>query len=164
MQPDLISNLLWIPVITLLLYVPLVCYLDIKYREVDHYWWLGFVLINIPVYFALLTIGIYQWWMCLFSFLGVVIYFIMMKLHYIEGADFVFISMILIFLQFNPVTQHWFMTIPFSILLVGCLGVCGIWLLVKNISIGKGISFEVENGFPMMIPISSALVLVVMLV
>lgn len=164
MPPSIINSLLWVPIVTLLVYTPLLCYLDIKYREVEHYWWLGFLLVNIPVYLVLLHFSVYEWWMGLFSFIGVVLYFIMMKLHYIEGADFVFITMITIFLLYNPVTDRWFITIPFTIFLFGCLGVCGIWVLVRNIVKGNGISFDLEKGFPMMIPISAALVLTVIFV
>lgn len=163
MSSNLLDFLTWIPVLTLLAYVPIVCVLDWKYREVEHYWWIGLVVVNVPAYLLLAIAGIYEWWMLVLSIIAIGIYYGIMLMHYIEGADFIYITWIILFFIYNPLSGHWLMAIPFSIFFAACTGIAGIWVLTWNLTHGKGISFEFDHGFPMMIPISAALVLTVML-
>jgi hypothetical protein len=161
--PNLIDFLIWMPVLTLLAYVPIVCWLDWKYREVDHIWWIGLVVVNIPAYILLAIAGYYEWWMAILSLVAILIYYGLMLMHYIEGADFMYIMWIVLFFIYNPMSGHWLMALPFSIFFAACTGIAGIWVLTYNLVKGNGISFEFDRGFPMMLPISAALVLTVML-
>ena len=158
-----------IPAITLLLYTPLVCYLDWTERRVDHRWWLGLVLINAPLFVFQFIAGVYQWWMPLISLVAIVLAFAAMKLHYIEGADFMFIMFIVLFLQYNPVTGHWLMALPFFIFLASMLVITTatiIWFSILSGGFQWGVdTITGENGFrfPMMFQISAALILTILL-
>jgi len=160
---NLIDFMSWMPILTLLAYVPIVCWLDWKYREVDHIWWIGLVVVNVPAYLLLAIAGYYEWWMSVLSLVAILIYYGLMLMHYIEGADFMYVMWIVLFFIYNPVSGHWLMALPFSIFFAACTGIAGIWVLTYNLVKGNGISFEFDRGFPMMIPISAALVLTVML-
>jgi hypothetical protein len=160
---NLIDFLRWIPVLTLLIYVPIVCYLDIKYREVEPIYWLGLLAVNFPIVSILYLIHIYEWWMLVLSVVAVTIYYVLMFMHYIEGADFYYIAFILMFFVYNPVSGHWLMALPFSIFLAACSGIAGMWILTYNIFKHQKISFDIDGHVPMMVVISAALILTVML-
>lgn len=151
------------PVVTLLAYIPLVCWLDLKYREVEPYWWIGLVVVNVPALILLYLSGIYVWWMLVISLVAVGIYYGAMLLHYIEGADFMFIACIMLFFVYNPVSGHWLMALPFTIFFATCTGIAGIWVGIWNTIQGKGFVFDFNGNVPMMLPLSAALILTVML-
>jgi len=158
-----IDFLLWIPVVSLLMMIPIVCWLDWKYREVDHTWWFVVIIVNIPFAAVMYILNIYEWWMLIISFVAMVIYFILMKLHYIEGADYMFITCIVMFFVYNPLSNHWLMALPFSIFLGTCVGISAFWLGLWNYLHKRGFVFDIEGNFPMMLPISAALLLTVVL-
>jgi hypothetical protein len=158
-----IEFLPWLPVLTLLAYIPIVCVLDWKFREVDHIWWIGLVVVNAPAYLLLAVTGIYEWWMFVLSLGAILIYYGLMQMHYIEGADFMYIMWIMLFFVYNPISGHWLMALPFSIFFAACTGIAGIWVLTYNLVKGKGVSFDIDGHVPMMLVISAALVLTVML-
>jgi hypothetical protein len=160
---NLIDILQWIPVLTLLIYVPIVCYLDIKYREVEPIYWVGLVAVNFPVMAILYLTQIYVWWMIILSAVSVAIYYALMLMHYIEGADFYYVAFILTFFVYNPISGHWLMALPFSIFLAACSGIAGIWILTYNLVKHQKVSFDIEGHVPMMVVISAALILTVML-
>ena len=160
---SLIDFLLWVPVITLLAYTPLVCYLDWKYREVTHDWWLGLVTSNVPVWLLLIALGAYEWWAIVISLVATAIWFILMRMHFIEGADFMYLMWISLFFIYNPVSGHWLMALSMMIFFMAWLGVFGLFLVMYNITHGRGISFEMEGHVPMMLPISLALITTVVL-
>jgi len=155
--------LIWIPVITLLAYIPMMCWLDLKYREIDYEWWAALVLINLPVLVLFYFTGVYEWWMFALSIVAVAIYYGAMLLHYIEGADFMYIMFIMLFFIYNPVSGHWLMALPFTIFLATCTGIAGIWVGIWNTIQGKGFVFDFNGHVPMMLPLSAALILTVML-
>ena len=159
----LVEFLIWMPVITLLVYIPLVCWLDWKYREIEPYWWIGLAVVNAPALFLLYLSGAYVWWMFVLSIVAVAIYYGAMLLHYIEGADFMFIMFIMLFFIYNPVSGHWLMALPFTIFFATCTGISGIWIGIWNTIRGKGFVFDFNGHVPMMLPISAALILTVML-
>jgi hypothetical protein len=159
---SLIDFLPWIPVITLLIYVPIVCYLDWKLREVEPIYWFGLVIVNVPT-MMILYVTTYEWWMFAVSIVAVAIYYGLMLMHYIEGADFMYIMFILLFFVYNPVSGHWLMALPFSIFFAACTGIAGIWILTYNLVKGNGVSFDIDRHVPMMFVVSAALILTVML-
>ena len=160
----LLDFMLAVPAITLLLYIPLVCWLDWKYREVEHSWWIGLLLINGPLMVTLILAGVYEWWMLVISLVAIVWYFAAMKLHYIEGADFMYCMWISLFLVYNPISGHWLMALPFSIFLTTTLIITGVVVMWWNFINNRGMTFTFPRGVPLMLPISAALVLTVMLV
>ena len=159
---NLTDALLFIPAVTLLLYTPLVCYLDWAERKVDHEWWIPLVVINAPLFMLLLLLGIYQWWMPVISLVAIVLAFAAMKLHYIEGADFLFIMFIVLFLQYNPVSGRLLMALSFFIFLVAMLIVTAYIVMLENMLLDRGLSFGLPHGIPLMFPISTALWLTIL--
>jgi hypothetical protein len=163
MLSNLIDGLLWIPVITLLCYTPIVCYLDWKNREVEPYWWTELIAANTPLLVIFYLSQIYSWWMFVISIVAVAIYYVLMLMHYIEGADFMYIMFIMLFFVYNPISSHWLMALPFSIFFAACTGIAGVWVLTYNLVKGNGVSFDVPRHVPMMVVVSAALILTVML-
>jgi hypothetical protein len=159
----LLDFALAIPAITLLMYVPLVCVMDWKHRRVDHDWWTGLVLINGPLYISLCTTGTYFIEAQVISFVAAAMAFAAMKFHYIEGADFMFILFIVWFLQYNPISGHWFMALPFFWFLVATLVITAYIIALRNLVNGNGLSFDYPRGIPLMLPISAALILTILL-
>jgi hypothetical protein len=124
---------------------------------------LGLVLVNGPLMVALVRVGIYEWWMLILSAVAIIFYFAAMKLHYIEGADFMYCMWISLFLIYNPVSGHWLMVLPFMIFLACTLVITMFWICTYNFVTGVKPMFYYAGGVPLMFPISAALVLTVML-
>jgi hypothetical protein len=155
--------LAYIPLVTLLAYIPLVCYLDWKYRVISHDWWMYLIALNVISTAGLFLPGVYEVWMFVPSLVIIVCYFAAMKLHYIEGADFMYISLISLFFIYNPLSGHWFMALPFSIFLLAMMIVTFGLVIEYNWLSGKGLVLDYPRGIPMMFPISAALILTVVL-
>lgn len=93
----------FVPTLLILLYIPIVCILDWRSRTVDVLWFFPLVLINIPlVYMYLAESPVRNYYLmavsivlCLLT-LGLALY------GSIGGADFWFVSIILITVPFNP--------------------------------------------------------------
>ena len=49
MMTPLTDFLIRLPAILLLIYVPIVCYADLKWREFRHAWWLPLWIVNVPL-------------------------------------------------------------------------------------------------------------------
>jgi hypothetical protein len=180
-----INFLLWIPVLVLLIYAPILCWLDIRYRDIfSHLIWVPAIVINgiFTVWFFL--IGTYQWWTLALSLVGVIFWFVAMRFGIINGADFVYLALINLFVVFNPISGH-LMYLSIMICLAIWTGLAIWYIFTENLkkevfsnraqncqsprelhlalirTFRKGIS--VENGFPMMIPISLALITAVLI-
>jgi hypothetical protein len=172
----LLNNGLWLVITSFIIYAPLVCYLDLKYRDIPHRTWLPLVVINLPIFLILLYTGTYQWWTLLLSAIGVIFWFVAMRMGIINGADFVFLSLISIFVVFLP-SGH-LMYLPFMIFLTAWTAIT-IWYIFtnnikNNLRNGNKFSFDmirfaifktigIENRLPLMIPISLALISAVFL-
>lgn len=160
----LLSELLqWIMMVSLLVYIPIVCYLDLKHREVQHNVWNPLAFISIICMGDLIVMGIYEWWMFVIPAVAIIMLFVSMKLHYIEGADFIYLSFISLCFMFNPISGHWFMTLSFFIMFAAMCIVTGGYIMWWNFLKGEGLTFKFENGIPMMLPISIALIFTVVL-
>jgi len=154
----------WAYTILMLLYIPVLCYMDWKNREVPHDTWKLLIAFGCMSLIAGLLTGFYEWWMFVPSLVAIVTYFVAMKAHYIEGADWIYISLISLFFLYNPVTRMWFPIMAFTIFLAAMIGVTGFIIVEYNL-LTKGIwSFDLEGGVPLMFPISAALILTVVLV
>lgn len=159
--PDPIPYLmLAVPVVSLLAYVPIVCYLDLKYREIDHLYWLPLVLVNIPTMALMFSLDNYLLYVP--ALVAIFVWFTAMRFGYFEGADFLYLTWISLFLIYNPLSSHWLMVLPFTIFLVACLFICAVWVLMYNIFTYRKVTMKYIE-FPMMLPISAALVLTVLL-
>lgn len=154
-----------IAVSTLIGFAITACYYDIKSRRVEHEFWIPLVIINGIIALYFIIVGAYPIWIYVISLVSVIMFFALMKLHYIEGADFVLCALISIFLVYNPFTGSWLLALPFTVFLCAYIGVCSIFVLTYNLFIKQiGFSFEFNRGFPLMIPITAALITTVILV
>jgi len=178
-------DLLWIPAIVLLAYAPILCWLDIRYRDIfSHLIWVPAIVINGIFTVAFFLSGIYQWWTLALSLVGVIFWFVVMRIGIINGADFVYLALINLFVVFNPINGH-LMYLAFMICLAIWTGISMWWIFTQNLkkevfsnraqncrtpqelhmslirTFQKG--FYVENGFPMMVPISLAFITTVII-
>jgi hypothetical protein len=158
---SLTGYIFWFPLVSLLLYVPVVCYLDLKVREVEHYYWYPLVLMNVPTVIMLLLDG--NGLLYIPGLVATVIWFVAMRFHLFGGADFLYLTWISLFFIYNPISHHWLMVLPFTIYLVACLTISAMWIVIFNLFRGKGFILTFEHGVPMMFPISAALILTVVL-
>jgi len=154
----------WAYTILMLLYIPVLCYMDWKNREVPHDTWKLLIAFGCMSLIAGLLTGFYEWWMFVLAIVPIGLYFIAMKSNCIEGADWIFISLISLFFLYNPVTGLWFPILSFTIFLVAMLAITAFIVLEYNLLVHKTISFKLEGGVPLMFPISAALILTVVLV
>lgn len=144
------------------MYVPYVCYMDWKYREVPHDSWKPLIAVNVPLYIIMVLYGVYELWMLITSAMCILFAFGTMKKHLIEGADFMFIMWICAFLVIDPRTGIAGLAAPFIIFLVAFTVSISIVVKVVNTMTGKkALGAEM---FPMMFPISAALISTVILV
>jgi hypothetical protein len=132
------SLLPWFAIISLLIYVPVLCYLDWKHRDIGTH--------KLPIMLAL-TIAFSLTW------------FLLLK-H--RGADCVWLICITMFAIVNPRTGMNFIQ-PFLMYLIIFTAATfwGIWLdnrFKKHVN-----SFSMENGIPFLIPISLAFVAAVVM-
>lgn len=154
-------DIFWIPINSLLLYIPLVCLLDLKYREIEHWYWLPLVLVNIPVVVMLLQDGNYM--LFIPSLVAIFVWFTAMRFHFVEGADFLYLTWISLFFIYNPLSGHWLMVLPFTIFLLSCLLITAGWILIYNLVTRGELTLRFNKEIPMMFPISAALILTVVL-
>lgn len=160
MIPEVDQTLLWTPVAVFLIYTPLVIYLDIKYREIEHHIWTPLILLNLPTIIISVISG--NWIPYIPGIVVSVVWYEAMRFHFFEGADFLYLVWISVFFVYNPVSGHWLMVLPFTIFLAACLVSSTFFVILYNLITGKGITSKYDK-FPMMIPISAALVLTVAL-
>jgi len=153
----LIENaLVWIPALMILGYIPVLIYLDLKYREVDHNYWWWMVGACSPCVALLYLSGAYPAVLLMLSLASVGIYFVAMKMGLFEGADFMFLMFISLFFVQNPLSGLILMPVSFGIFLIACTIACG--LFVRFVPDRK-----VREMFPMMIPISAAFIITLVL-
>lgn len=157
--------LLWINFLVLLAYVPVVCYLDIKYREVHPYLWIPMVIVCTPIISYMLASGYYPWYTLMISFVMIVVFKAAMMKHYIEGADFLYLSLISLYWVVTPVGWvHGLMQVQFYIYLLFVSFITATVILAYNYlsdnrwDIAMMMS-EYKNGIPYMVPISAAFLL-----
>jgi len=159
----------WVPLVTTLLMLPIVCHLDLKYREIPDIYMLVFFFVNIPFTFSGYLTGIYTWESLVVSFLPCILYLVMARRDYIHGDDFIFLTIISIICIQNPLHPN-----------QGGMGVTMLlnfiammfWTLpinfIHNIYLGRrGTLYKMftytEKGIPMMLPIAAAFILTVVL-
>ena len=152
------SLILWFPASVFLAYMPFLCLMDIRDREIPHEVWIGFF----PLFGStgyLYAVGYYPIECMLISFVFVALYFAGMKLHLFEGAHFIMLSLISLFFVANPISGRVFMPLVMLEFLVATFVAAAIFIRVIPIN-------ELEpkiTEFPMVPIISVAFVLSVIL-
>ena len=149
-----------ISIVSLLIYVPILCYLDYKHRNIGtHKLWLPLLAVNIPVLAAGYLTGLYPPIMLLLTVAFSLIWFFMF---YRRGADCVWLICITMFAVINPKTgMNFIQGFLMYLIIFTAATFWGIWLdnrFQKHIN-----SFSMENGIPFLIPISAAFVAAVII-
>ena len=162
-----IENLIWLPAILLLGYIYPACRNDIKHREMPVGFWTLLWIICLPVTGVLYLLKIYPIEALYISVLMVGIYFLLYTKHLYEGADFMYLAGISLFFVTNPINGHSLMAISYAIfLIVSVIGFAAFYQAGVRFRIPDILNWTTSRdlpGFPMMLPISLALVLTVVL-
>lgn len=148
-----------ITALSFLAYCPVLCYLDWKYRDIiSHKLWLPLIAFNTPILLAGYATGTYPLILTAISFTAVFSWFMLTFMERLNGADFVWLSLISIFMVVNPFTGQPFM-LMFSFFLVGMTAATYWAIFVDNLIMKRVLSLKMDGGIPFLIPISCALVL-----
>lgn len=94
---------LWFPVLVIAAYLPHLVWLDLKYREIQYNNWYGML----PMFLItgyLYAVGFYPIECMWISFAMVAVFYVAMKLHLFEGADFMLLMFISLFFVANPIS------------------------------------------------------------
>lgn len=152
---ELVEFLLWIPALLLLGYTFPACYYDLKHREMPVGFWTVMVSVGTLITAWLYLVGYYPWYLLALSLGATGIYFMLMRMNVYQGADFVYLMFISLFLVQNPVTGHILMPVSFGIFLIA--SVVGFGMFYQTKIVKDMVAAQKLPGFPMMLPISLAL-------
>ena len=153
-----------ITVLSFLAYCPVLCYLDWMYRDIKtHRLWVPLILVNVPILLTGYATGEYPLKLAAISAVSIALWFLLIwaSLTWLgkrPNADFVWLSLISIFIVVNPFTRQPFM-LMFSFFLVGMTAATYWAIFVDNLIRKHILSLKMEYGIPYLIPISCALVL-----
>lgn len=154
-----LDNLIYIPAFLLVLYTIPACILDLRKREMPVGFWTLLVVVCAPVTVLLYLTGYYSYYMAALSMGFIGAYLILLVMGWYGGADFWYLTWITLFFVQNPISGHILMPISFGIFLVASVVVFGV--LGRTPFINKVLINNDLPGFPMMLPISLALILTV---
>ena len=145
----------WISIASLLCYVPVLCYLDIKYRNiVTHKIWLPLLAVNIPVLAAGYSTGTYPLVMLPLTLMMSFAWFLL--LHH-RGADCIWLICITTFAVIYPRTGTNFIQVFVMFLMI--FTAASFWYVWLDNRLRRKVSgFSMENGIPFLVPISCAFV------
>jgi hypothetical protein len=152
------NALWWIPVLSLLIYAPIVSYLDWKYRDIkSHLIWLPLLVVNLPILVYGFLTNLYPTNILPVLALAILFWFILFGVNMRKGADFGWISIITLFGVINPIYGN-LMFEPFIYFLIIFTAATfwGIWL--DNKLRTKLPGFTTKNGIPYLVVISLALI------
>jgi hypothetical protein len=153
-----------VPITTLLLYVPVICWLDLRDREIPHELWIPLWVVNIPALYYLYRAGYYPLAALPISLVMCGIFYVMNARGSIEGADMLWLWAISLFFVINPwPVPHGIMQPVFYIYLIVIMILTAGVLLVLNYRKGYRDTMvqmmsRWDNGVPFVVPISAALV------
>ena len=152
------SLILWLPVAVFAAYIPFLCLLDIRNREIPHEVWIGIMPLFTTTGY-LYAVGYYPIECMLVSFVFVALYFAAMKMHLFEGADFIMLALISLLFVANPISGRVLMPVVMLEFLIASFVVAGVIARVNQVN---ELDPEITE-FPMMPIISAAFILSVML-
>ena len=161
--------LLQTPVISLLVYVPFVCYADLKWRQFLHSWWLPLWIVNLPVMYYFYRSGLYPIYALPISLVMCGIFWMMHQVGYIQGADMIWLWSISLFFVVNPLGwPHGPEQFIFYLYLMGMMIFTAPILVFLNIRRKfHGTFLEMASiwpgGVPLTLAISAALLLAVVM-
>lgn len=164
----MVLDLGWIGVTSIVLYIPLVCFLDMRDRRVPFKYWLPLIFVNTPVV-TLICFSGFPIVSLLVPLALCLIYISMMKLGYIHGADAWFLIFIALFVVYDPPNlQPGLFQVGFYFNLLGILLITAFYVFLHNMRAGNRYSLikqfsEYPRGVPFMFPISIAFLLTLIL-
>ena len=146
--------------VSLLAYVPVLCYLDYKHRDIGtHKLWLPLLAINIPVVSAGYLTGLYP---PIFLALTISFSLAWFALLHHRGADCVWLICITMFAVINPRTGMNFIQGFLMYLII--FTAATFWGIRLDNRFRRHVNnFGMENGIPFLIPISLAFVAAVVM-
>jgi hypothetical protein len=166
----MITDLMWVPFVSLLLYVPFVCAADLKWREIPGLWWVPLWVVNVPVMLYLYGTGFYPLYALPISLVMVGIFWVMHHLDHIQGADTIWLWSISLFFVVNPLGMwpHGPEQFVFYLYLMAMMIFTAPALFFLNLWRGHTGSIRemmggIAGGVPLILPISAALVLAVVM-
>lgn len=160
----LLSNFFaWVTVISFLMYLPMICYLDWKYRDIKtHKIWLPLLAVNLPFVIGGYLLGTYPAVLLIPAIAGVIAWFLLERIGILPGGDFVFLSLISLFVAINPISGNPFV-LGFTIYLVVFTAASLWYILIDNLVNRHKFSLQIERGLPFLIPISCAFIFAVVM-
>ena len=161
MQPG--NILLWIVTISFLIYCPVLSWLDWKYRDIKtHLIWLPLIAVNLPILFAGYYFGLYQIPFLILSIIGIAAWLVLLLLKILPGADFMFLSLVSLFMVLNPVSGLPFMQM-FSFYVVGMTAATIFGIVLDKRLQHEKVSLYMILDFPYLITFSGAFILAVVM-
>ena len=159
------SLIYYIPVLSILLYIPFVCYSDYRSRSVPFLWYLPLILLNsLPLYLYFIESPPRNYWLFGLTIALCLILFWLAVLKAIGGGDFWFATFIMIFVPYNPfLPARTFFPLDFFWML--CLTAVYLPVITYIYNVWKrnrytffGMLTRFPDGFPYIIPISFAFI------
>ena len=154
----------WIGFLSILIYIPCVCYWDLRWRRVPLNVWIPILLVNVPALFYLYTGGL-QWGYLIISILLTLIFLAIGFTGIIGGADMIFLLIIGWIAPLDPFDgdQAYFQA-KLMVWVLCCLALTALCIFCYNVAKGHKYDsidmFErVPRNVPMMIPIAAAYLL-----
>jgi hypothetical protein len=153
-----------LPAVSLLAYIPFVCYLDLKWRRVPLLLWLPLWVVNVPVAIYLYQGGLYPLVAIPLSLIICAFLYLAMRMgayQNLNGDDLLYLWAISAFFITNPFpVPHGIAFLPFYIYLVAVMLLAIPVVAFLNLRAGRpGLAYP--GGIPMMLPISAALIMTV---
>lgn len=165
-----VDLLLWINLITILLYIPVLCYLDVRYREVNPILWAPMVCICGFITALFYFDGTYPWYSLVVSLVMCLIFHLVFRSGYIEGADYLFLCGISLFWVMTPVNgyAHGLMQLLFYPYLIAAMTATALIIFAYNLIKGSRLGIIAmmsyyPGGVPFMLPISAAFIMSVVM-
>lgn len=162
---DTTNTLLLIPVVSIMAYIFPLCVLDVWYREVENWYWLPLILVNFPGMLYFYYTGLYPIYCLAISLVTIGIFAYMVRIDLLNGADFIFLSLIALFWIVNPNPWPHGVQLQFYVYLIVAMLITAAVLPFANYLRGKRSDSLYEmmsnypRGVPYMLTISFAFVL-----
>lgn len=166
--------MLWWPVATVILSLPLFVWQDWRHRELEDHSMLFLLVINIPFLVWAYSFGGFGWEEIVVSVLPVLLYYLLTRFanDYFHGDDFVYMSIVSICLVVNPI-QPFSSAIPVKILIYmgGMMVLAAAVNFLRNVLTWKEKKYpdiltlinHFEGGFPMMFVFAPTIILALIL-
>ena len=154
--------------IALLAYIPFAIYMDLRYRAVPDWFWKPLYYLSVPITGYLYLTRVYIPEALMISIVYIGIYFCLWVLEVYQGADFMYLSAITLFLVRTPKGDP-IGSIAFSLYLLAAIVVVAVFLtgskeVIRRLNIPKERkpylvkNIEELQSIPFMVQISMALI------